>query len=75
MYFNYHYLLFIAVNSVSEFRFSTEGADTKCVEHVEYECPIAFSSFCHKEVMYQREEIMKGLKRHFSILNIHTQDD
>ncbi|KAK0084162.1 hypothetical protein PV325_007501 [Microctonus aethiopoides] len=63
---------FDCVNSVSEFRFSGIGADTKCIERVEYECPIGFSSLCYREVMYQRDEIMSRLKQHFDTSNNMT---
>lgn len=67
--------LFFPVNSVSVFRFYSIGKDTKCIETVEYECPLAFTKFCHVEVMFQRNEIMKNLQTHFSMANIHTQKD
>ncbi|KAF3424999.1 hypothetical protein E2986_08709 [Frieseomelitta varia] len=55
------------VESISQFRFDRDGAtDTKCIETVQYECPIAFSLLCYKEVMYQRTEIMERLKLKFS---------
>lgn len=55
------------MESISQFRFDRDGAtDTKCIETVQYECPIAFSPLCYREVMYQREEIMKRLKLKFS---------
>lgn len=44
--------------------------DTKCIETVQYECPIAFSLLCYREVMYQRKEIMKRLKWEFAIADI-----
>lgn len=56
-----------SVESVSQFRFDADDAkDTKCIETVQYECPIAFSPLCYREVMYQREEIMKRLKLEFN---------
>ncbi|OAD56206.1 hypothetical protein WN48_03692, partial [Eufriesea mexicana] len=59
---------FGCLESISQFRFDVDGAtDTKCIETVQYECPIVFSLLCYKEVMYQREEIMKGLKSKFSV--------
>lgn len=64
-----------SVNSVSEFTFSEAGEDTKCVETITYECPWAFSQFCYKEVSYQRNEIMTRLTRHFSLINIHTEEE
>ncbi|CAK9795399.1 hypothetical protein ANTQUA_LOCUS330 [Anthophora quadrimaculata] len=57
--------------SISQFRFDRDGAnDTKCIETVQYECPIVFSPLCYREVMYQREEIMEGLKLQFSTAKI-----
>ncbi|XP_033231126.1 uncharacterized protein LOC117182180 [Belonocnema kinseyi] len=49
------------VDSVSQFKFHGIGDDTKCLENVQYECPVLFTLLCYKEVMYQREEIMKNL--------------
>lgn len=61
---------FGCLNTVSQFRFERDGPnDTKCIETVQYECPLAFSMLCYKEVMYQREEIMKRLKLQFSVAN------
>lgn len=65
----YFYFL-LSVNSISEFKFQGIGNDTKCLEIVEYECPILFSSLCYKEVMYQRQEIMKNLQLHFDKINV-----
>lgn len=63
----------ISVESISQFRFDREGTnDTKCIETVQYECPITFSTLCYKEVMYQREEIMKRLKLEFSVKKIKS---
>lgn len=62
---------FGCLNSVSQFRFDRDGQnDTKCIETVQYECPLAFSLFCYKEVMYQREEIMRRLKQQFDVTKI-----
>ncbi|XP_078033274.1 uncharacterized protein LOC144468029 [Augochlora pura] len=56
------------LESISQFRFDRDGAnDTKCIETVQYECPIVFSELCYREVMYQREEIIKRLKAVFSV--------
>ncbi|XP_015589427.1 uncharacterized protein LOC107265016 [Cephus cinctus] len=63
------------LNSVSEFKFIDEGRDTKCTETVQYQCPILYSTLCYKEVMYQREEIMKNLKSHFALTNVHNESD
>ncbi|XP_034187343.2 uncharacterized protein LOC117607583 [Osmia lignaria lignaria] len=61
------FLKFGCLESISQFRFDRDGSnDTKCMETVQYECPIAFSTLCYKEVMYQREEIMKRLEQQFS---------
>lgn len=61
---------FYCLESVSQFRFDADGVeDTKCIETVQYECPIAFSPLCRREVMYQREEILKRLKLEFAISN------
>lgn len=64
---------FDCVNSVSQFKFQALGNDTKCLEIVEYECPLLFSSFCYKEVMYQREAIMKNLQTHFAKMNTKSK--
>ncbi|XP_048512650.1 uncharacterized protein LOC105683535 [Athalia rosae] len=66
---------FGCLDSVSEFKFSGEGKNTKCIETVQYECPIIFSALCRKEVMYQRQEIMRNLQSHFSMINIKTDDE
>ncbi|KAG7213536.1 hypothetical protein KM043_002796 [Ampulex compressa] len=61
------------LESISQFRFDRDGAkDTKCIETVQYECPIAFSSLCHKEVVYQRHEIMKRLGEYFASVKSKT---
>ncbi|XP_020283358.1 uncharacterized protein LOC109854561 [Pseudomyrmex gracilis] len=61
---------FYCLESVSQFRFDVDAMkDTKCIETVQYECPVAFSILCYKEVMYQREEIMKRLKSEFATIN------
>jgi len=60
---------FGCLESVSQFRFDADGADTRCTETVEYECPITFSPLCRREVMYQREEIMRRLKSEFAVGN------
>ena len=57
------------MNSDSEFIFEPQGEDTKCIEKIQYECPLIFSSFCRKEAMYQRQEIMKNLQSHFLVIN------
>ncbi|XP_015118234.1 uncharacterized protein LOC107041935 [Diachasma alloeum] len=66
---------FNCVNSISEFTFLQSEDDTKCVETIQYECPLAFSQFCYREVAYQRNEIMTRLTRHFSLVNIHTEEN
>ncbi|XP_032665622.1 uncharacterized protein LOC116841604 [Odontomachus brunneus] len=59
------------LESVSKFRFDVDGEkDTKCIETVQYECPIALSFLCYMEVMYQRKEIMKRLKWEFAMTDI-----
>lgn len=63
----------IAVNSDSEFLFESAGQDTRCTEKIDYECPIALSSLCRKEVLYQREEIIKNLQTHFSVINLENK--
>lgn len=69
------YFMFISVDSISEFKFFSEGENTKYVETVQYECPIFFTVLCYKEVMYQRQEIMKNLKSHFATANIKVNYD
>ncbi|XP_043273501.1 uncharacterized protein [Venturia canescens] len=69
------YSTFDCVDSLSEFRFNSMGKDTKCQEIVQYECPIIFSMLCHKEVMFQRREIMKRLEQHFTMSNSIEKDD
>lgn len=62
------FLNFGCLETVSQFRFDKdEEKNTKYLETVQYECPIAFSPLCYREVMYQREEIMKGIKREFAL--------
>ncbi|KYN43530.1 hypothetical protein ALC56_01791 [Trachymyrmex septentrionalis] len=64
------FLDFGCLESISQFRFEVHGVeDTRCIETVQYECPIAFSPLCHREVMYQREEILKRLKSEFAVNN------
>ncbi|XP_076659337.1 uncharacterized protein LOC143362786 [Halictus rubicundus] len=59
---------FGCLESISQFRVDRDGAnDIKCIETVQYECPIIFSELCYREVMYQREEIMKRLQLEFSV--------
>jgi len=65
---HFYWFVFL-VESVSQFRFDKDGIDgmdTKCAETVQYECPIVFSPLCHREVKYQRKEIMKRLKLEFT---------
>ncbi|XP_076239459.1 uncharacterized protein LOC143182382 [Calliopsis andreniformis] len=62
---------FGCLESISQFRFDRDGTnDTRCIETVQYECPIAFSMLCYREVMYQREEIMKRLKLEFEVAKV-----
>ncbi|XP_008543899.1 uncharacterized protein LOC103568717 [Microplitis demolitor] len=63
------------VNSKSSFKFIPDGRNTKCIEYVDYECPIAFSKFCYNEVMFQRNEIMNGLQRHFHMRNRQNNEN
>ncbi|XP_018394580.1 PREDICTED: uncharacterized protein LOC108773318 [Cyphomyrmex costatus] len=64
------FLDFGCLESISQFRYEVDGTeDTRCIETVQYECPIVFSLLCHKEVMYQRKEILKRLKSEFAINN------
>ncbi|OXU30090.1 hypothetical protein TSAR_004179 [Trichomalopsis sarcophagae] len=57
------------LESNSEFIFEPKGQDTKCIEKIDYECPLVFSSICRREVMYQRQEIMKNLQTYFDKRN------
>ncbi|RZC40008.1 uncharacterized protein BDFB_003199 [Asbolus verrucosus] len=55
------------LDSESEFKF-THGNTSKgslCEENVVYQCPAFLSSFCRREVVFQRRAIMKNLKKHF----------
>ncbi|XP_014216910.1 uncharacterized protein LOC106645534 [Copidosoma floridanum] len=61
------------LNSYSEFIFVPEGKSTKCIEKIDYECPLIFSSICRKEVTFQRQEIMKNLQSHFSTVNLDKE--
>ncbi|CAD6236430.1 GSCOCG00008178001-RA-CDS [Cotesia congregata] len=62
-------------NTKSSFKFLKDGTSTRGIESIDYECPMIFSSFCHNEVMYQRNEIMNGLQSHFQKFhNIQTQE-
>lgn len=58
------------LDSESEFKFEksnhTKGA--VCTETVIYQCPAMVSSFCRREVEYQREAIMSNLKDKFNSL-------
>lgn len=59
---------FIAVDSESEFKFmrSNSSRGSVCEESVMYQCPALLSSFCRREVIFQRDAIMKNLKLHFA---------
>lgn len=65
MYEIFH-VSYFSVTSDSEFIFEPAGKDTRCIEKIQYQCPLAFSNFCRREVEYQRHEIMKNLQQHFS---------
>ncbi|XP_019864799.1 uncharacterized protein LOC109594077 [Aethina tumida] len=55
------------LDSESNFKFSKNYSTpgTLCEEEITYECPVILSSFCKREVEYQRNAIMKNLKRKF----------
>ncbi|KAG5893164.1 hypothetical protein JTB14_000425 [Gonioctena quinquepunctata] len=56
------------LTSVSEFKFS-HGNSSKgaaCEEYIQYQCPTILSSFCRREVIYQRKAIMNNLFKKFS---------
>lgn len=66
---------FGCLESVSQLRFDKDGEkDTRYIETVQYECPIAFSPLCYREVMYQRKEIMTGLKLEFAMKKANKND-
>ncbi|XP_060520276.1 uncharacterized protein LOC132698302 [Cylas formicarius] len=56
------------LNSESEFTFATNNRTkgSVCEESVTYECPVILSSFCKREVQYQRNAIMNNLRKKFS---------
>ncbi|XP_012283766.1 uncharacterized protein LOC105701530 [Orussus abietinus] len=63
---------FGCLDSTSQFKFSGSKGETKCLETVKYECPMALSNLCDREVRYQRQEIMKNLKAHFTKKSVPT---
>ncbi|XP_046385686.1 uncharacterized protein LOC124155699 [Ischnura elegans] len=63
-----HRTCFLSVfcfKSNSEFRFARENNKTRCTESVDYECPFLLTSFCKKEVTFQRSAIMENLKNYY----------
>ncbi|KAG8238345.1 hypothetical protein J437_LFUL018281 [Ladona fulva] len=60
---------YFCVKSDSEFRFSIDSGKTNCTELVTYECPSLLTSFCRKEVTFQRQAIKANLQQHFSRFN------
>ncbi|XP_076263668.1 uncharacterized protein LOC143198379 isoform X2 [Rhynchophorus ferrugineus] len=59
---------FYCLNSISEFKFKRSNKGALCTETVIYECPRVFSSFCRREVEFQREAIIINLKNRFNNL-------
>ncbi|KAJ3629355.1 hypothetical protein MTP99_013751 [Tenebrio molitor] len=59
---------FFCLDSESEFKFmrSNSSRGSVCEESVMYQCPALLSSFCRREVIFQRDAIMKNLKLHFA---------
>lgn len=55
------------VESYSVFKFSKDNftGSAHCEENIQYECPRLLSSFCRREVAFQRNAIMNNLKNHF----------
>nr|XP_023018906.1 uncharacterized protein LOC111507783 [Leptinotarsa decemlineata] len=55
------------LNSVSEFKFShgNSSKGASCEENIQYQCPTVLSSFCRREVVYQRKAIMNNLFKKF----------
>ncbi|PSN40573.1 hypothetical protein C0J52_10789 [Blattella germanica] len=68
------YTRLACLSSESEFRFEQEGSNTNCIENITYECPFAFSSLCHREVMYQRTKIKSNLQSHFSVQKMQSKN-
>lgn len=52
--------------SIGEFRLSSAGEDTYCLEMVHYQCPPFMGWFCRREVQYQRKAIMENLTLQFA---------
>ncbi|XP_045464153.1 uncharacterized protein LOC123673611 [Harmonia axyridis] len=59
---------FLCLNSESEFSFTQGHSSTGalCNEEIYYQCPALFSSFCEREVKYQRDAIMINLRSQFN---------
>ncbi|CAG9860606.1 unnamed protein product [Phyllotreta striolata] len=59
---------YYCLNSESEFKFyhSNSSKGALCEEFVRYECPFILSSFCRREVQYQRNAIMNNLSKKFT---------
>ncbi|KAI5740420.1 hypothetical protein M8J76_003668 [Diaphorina citri] len=57
---------FTCVRSESEFKFLQRDQDVIGMEKVHFQCPAIMSAFCHREVLYQRQEIFDNLKKMFS---------
>lgn len=68
-------LLSFAVHSDSKMiiESSHENYESKYRELIVYECPAIFSSFCEREVLYQREKIKTNLQTIFK--NREHRDD
>ncbi|KYB28784.1 uncharacterized protein LOC659949 isoform X2 [Tribolium castaneum] len=58
---------FFCLDSESEFKFSQNDTlkGALCEENISYQCPAIMSSFCRREVLFQRTAIMNNLKMHF----------
>lgn len=64
----------LSVRSESEFKFLQRDQDVIGMEKVHFQCPAIMSAFCHREVLFQRQEIFDNLKKMFSNKVIAVQD-
>lgn len=57
---------YVSVDTVCDYTFTEhQPTGAKFEEEIKYECPIFLSSFCQREVEYQRKAIATNLKEEF----------
>ncbi|XP_037930793.1 uncharacterized protein LOC119665635 [Teleopsis dalmanni] len=57
---------FYCLRSISEFKFSSLGKDTYCIDNIQYQCPPFLSVPCRRELEYQRKAIIHNLTAIFN---------